>query len=201
MPRRQLQARTLLQLGSGITKGLGGCLPDVGRQAAIEDRERIAEVLGGADMVVHHRRHGRRHWHRRAPVVAQIARDLGILTVAVVTAVHVRRPQADAAAERGIEELSRACRFADHHPQREADRCWAATDHACRCLQCQRRAVGAVQGIADLITRPARSTSTSPTCAPCHVRNGHRDDGQRRRASGGDRAQAAARGPAQPAAG
>ncbi|HNB84370.1 MAG TPA: cell division protein FtsZ, partial [Pseudomonadales bacterium] len=47
-----LQARTLLQLGSGITKGLGaGASPDVGRQAAIEDRERIAEVLGGADMV------------------------------------------------------------------------------------------------------------------------------------------------------
>ena len=58
-------ARTILQLGANLTKGLGcGAKPEVGRQAALDDRERIAEVLAGADMGVYHRRHGRRHRHR-----------------------------------------------------------------------------------------------------------------------------------------
>jgi cell division protein FtsZ len=69
-----------------VTKGLGaGANPEIGRQAALEDRDRIAEVLEGCRHGVHHRRHGRWHRHRRAPVVAQLAKELGILTVAVVT--------------------------------------------------------------------------------------------------------------------
>jgi len=77
---------TLLQLGNGITKGLGaGANPEIGRQAAMEDRERIAEVLEGADMVFITAGMGGGTGTGAAPVVADIAKDLGILTVAVVT--------------------------------------------------------------------------------------------------------------------
>lgn len=77
---------TILQLGAGLTKGLGaGADPDVGRQAAIEDRERIAEVLEGADMVFITAGMGGGTGTGAAPVIAEIARDVGALTVAVVT--------------------------------------------------------------------------------------------------------------------
>ncbi len=81
-----LHDATLLQLGNGITKGLGaGANPEIGRQAAMEDRERIAEVLEGADMVFITAGMGGGTGTGAAPVVADIAKDLGILTVAVVT--------------------------------------------------------------------------------------------------------------------
>jgi cell division protein FtsZ len=79
-------AGTILQLGVTLTKGLGaGANPEVGRQAAIEDRERIAEVLTGADMVFITAGMGGGTGTGAAPVVAEIARELGALTVAVVT--------------------------------------------------------------------------------------------------------------------
>ncbi|MGD8547663.1 MAG: cell division protein FtsZ, partial [Thiohalophilus sp.] len=79
-------AKTLLQLGGNVTKGLGaGANPETGRQAAMEDRERIQEVLEGADMVFITAGMGGGTGTGGAPVVAQIARDMGILTVAVVT--------------------------------------------------------------------------------------------------------------------
>lgn len=79
-------AKTLLQLGSSITKGLGaGADPEIGRQAAMEDRERIAEVLEGADMVFITAGMGGGTGTGGAPIVAQVAKELGILTVAVVT--------------------------------------------------------------------------------------------------------------------
>ncbi len=78
--------KTILQLGSGITKGLGaGANPEVGKQAALEDRERIAETLAGADMVFITAGMGGGTGTGAAPVVAEIAKELGILTVAVVT--------------------------------------------------------------------------------------------------------------------
>ena len=154
-----LQARTLLQLGSGITKGLGaGASPDVGRQAAIEDRERIAEVLGGADMVFITAGMGGGTGTGGAPVVAQIARDLGILTVAVVTKPFTfegrKRMQV---AERGIEELAEHVDSLITIPNEKlqlvlgrdvslADAFNAANDVL----------LGAVQGIADLIMRPGQ---------------------------------------------
>ena len=59
------QAKVQLQLGTGITKGLGaGANPEVGRQAALEDRDRIAEAIAGADMLFVTAGHGRRHRHR-----------------------------------------------------------------------------------------------------------------------------------------
>src|SRR5690606_14643443 len=79
-------ARTVLQLGNTMTKGLGaGANPEVGRQAAMEDRERIAEVLRGADMVFITAGMGGGTGTGGAPVIAEVARELGILTVAVVT--------------------------------------------------------------------------------------------------------------------
>lgn len=83
---KKVESPTVLQLGSGITKGLGaGTNPDIGRQAALEDRERIAEVLKGADMVFITTGMGGGTGTGAAPVIAQVAKELGILTVAVVT--------------------------------------------------------------------------------------------------------------------
>ena len=79
-------ARTTLQQGSEVTKGLGaGANPDVGRMAAEEDRERIAELITGADMLFVTAGMGGGTGTGAAPVIAQIAREMGILTVAVVT--------------------------------------------------------------------------------------------------------------------
>jgi cell division protein FtsZ len=79
-------ARTTLQLGTGVTKGLGaGANPDVGRQAAEEDRSRIEELVSGADMLFITAGMGGGTGTGAAPVVASIAREMGILTVAVVT--------------------------------------------------------------------------------------------------------------------
>jgi cell division protein FtsZ len=76
----------MLQLGGNVTKGLGaGANPEVGRQAALEDRERIIEVLEGADMVFITAGMGGGTGTGAAPVVAQLAKEMGILTVAVVT--------------------------------------------------------------------------------------------------------------------
>jgi cell division protein FtsZ len=78
--------KTILQLGAGITKGLGaGADPDVGRRAAEEDRDRIKDALDGADMVFITAGMGGGTGTGAAPVVAGVARELGILTVAVVT--------------------------------------------------------------------------------------------------------------------
>ena len=83
---KNIAARTVLQLGTGVTKGLGaGANPEVGRQAALEDRERIAEVLQGTDMVFITTGMGGGTGTGAAPIIAEVARDMGILTVAVVT--------------------------------------------------------------------------------------------------------------------
>ncbi len=79
-------AKTVLQLGSTVTKGLGaGADPSVGRQAALEDRDRIMDVLEGADMVFITAGMGGGTGTGAAPIVAQVAKEMGILTVAVVT--------------------------------------------------------------------------------------------------------------------
>ena len=83
---RNASTGKVLQLGGQVTKGLGaGANPDVGRQSAIEDRERIAELLQGADMVFVTAGMGGGTGTGAAPIVAEVAKDLGILTVAVVT--------------------------------------------------------------------------------------------------------------------
>lgn len=100
-------ARTTIQLGSQITKGLGaGANPEVGREAAIEDRERISEILEETDMVFITAGMGGGTGTGAAPVIAEIAKEMGVLTVAVVTKPFFfemkKRMQV---AEQGIEEL------------------------------------------------------------------------------------------------
>jgi cell division protein FtsZ len=102
-----LEPASILQIGGKITKGLGaGANPEVGRQAALEDRDRIAEMLVGADMVFITAGMGGGTGTGGAPVVAEVAKEMGILTVAVVTRPFFfegkKRIQV---AEQGIKEL------------------------------------------------------------------------------------------------
>ncbi|HEX5959645.1 MAG TPA: cell division protein FtsZ, partial [Rhodanobacteraceae bacterium] len=79
-------ARTTLQLGETVTKGLGaGANPEIGRQAALEDRDRIVEVLDGADMVFITCGMGGGTGTGAAPVIAQLGKEAGALTVGIVT--------------------------------------------------------------------------------------------------------------------
>jgi cell division protein FtsZ len=104
---KRSQARTQLQLGVEITKGLGaGANPEVGRQAAIEDRARIIELIGGADMLFLTAGMGGGTGTGAAPVVAEIARELGILTVAVVTKPFAFEGKRQRIAQEGLEALS-----------------------------------------------------------------------------------------------
>ena len=151
------EVRTLLQLGSSMTKGLGaGANPEVGRQAAMEDRDRITEVLEGADMVFITAGMGGGTGTGAAPVVAEIAREMGILTVAVVTKPFGfeggKRKQV---AEVGIEELSNHVDSLITIPN---EKLLAVLGKEMSLLNAFKSAndvlLNAVQGIAELITRP-----------------------------------------------
>jgi cell division protein FtsZ len=150
-----IEARTSLQIGGGITKGLGaGANPEIGRQAALEDRDRIAEVLSGADMVFITAGMGGGTGTGAAPVVAEVARELGILTVAVVTK-PFRFEKRMEAAEVGIAQLSR---FVDSLITIPNEKLLAVLGERTPMLAAFGAAndvlLGAVQGIADLIIRP-----------------------------------------------
>ena len=102
------RAKTLLQLGANVTKGLGaGANPEVGRQAAVEDRERIIELIEGADMLFLTAGMGGGTGTGAAPVVAEVARELGILTVAVVTKPFAFEGKRLRVAQDGLEALSK----------------------------------------------------------------------------------------------
>ncbi len=150
-------AKLQLQLGSNVTKGLGaGANPEVGRQAALEDRERIIDALDGADMVFITAGMGGGTGTGAAPVVAQLAKEMGILTVAVVTKPFPfegrRRMQV---ALKGIEELSHHCDSLITIPN---EKLITVLGRNATMIQAFRAAndvlLGAVQGIADLIVRP-----------------------------------------------
>jgi cell division protein FtsZ len=101
-------ARLQLQLGSGLTRGLGaGARPEIGRDAAMEDRDRIAEMIDGCDMIFIAAGMGGGTGTGAAPVVAQVAKDKGILTVAVVTRPFHFEGKRQKVAEAGIEELKK----------------------------------------------------------------------------------------------
>ena len=101
------QAKVQLQLGANVTKGLGaGANPDVGRQAAMEDRERIAELIQGADMLFLTAGMGGGTGTGAAPVVAQVAKELGVLTVAVVTKPFAFEGKRQRIAQEGLEALA-----------------------------------------------------------------------------------------------
>lgn len=104
----KIEGAMSLQIGGNITKGLGaGANPDIGRQAALEDRERIQEAIMGADMVFVTAGMGGGTGTGAAPIVAQIARDMGILAVGVVTKPFVfEGANRMKVASQGINELS-----------------------------------------------------------------------------------------------
>ncbi|MDH4285424.1 MAG: cell division protein FtsZ [Gallionellaceae bacterium] len=101
------KARCQLQIGASITKGLGaGAVPDVGRAAAEEDRARITELIKGANMVFITAGMGGGTGTGAAPIVAQVAKELGILTVAVVTKPFAHEGKRTRLAQAGIEALT-----------------------------------------------------------------------------------------------
>jgi cell division protein FtsZ len=152
-----IPSRTVLQLGAGITKGLGaGANPEIGRQAALEDKARIAEVLKGADMVFITAGMGGGTGTGAAPVVAEVARELGILTVAVVTRpFRFEGKKRSAVADDGLGELQQHVDSLITIPN---EKLLAVLGKNTSLLEAFKAAndvlLGAVQGIADLIIRP-----------------------------------------------
>jgi cell division protein FtsZ len=152
-----IEGATVLQLGSSITKGLGaGANPDIGRQAALEDRDRISEALQGADMVFITAGMGGGTGTGAAPVVAEIAKDLGILTVAVVTRpFSFEGKKRSLIADEGMKELQQHVDSLITIPN---EKLVAVLGKAATLLEAFKTAndvlLGAVQGIADLIIRP-----------------------------------------------
>ena len=154
---KNTSVKTTLQLGSDITKGLGaGANPEIGRQAAMEDRERIIDVLEGSDMIFITAGMGGGTGTGATPVVAQLAKEMGILTVAVIT-----RPfpfeghkRADIANE-GIKELAQ---FVDSLITIPNEKLLTVLGRDISLLNAFKAAndvlLGAVQGIAELITCP-----------------------------------------------
>jgi cell division protein FtsZ len=152
-----MSARTTLQLGSGITKGLGaGANPDIGRQAAMEDRDRIQEVIEGSDMLFITAGMGGGTGTGAAPVVAQVAKELGILTVAVVTKPFpFEGGKRLSVADRGLAELGQ---YVDSLITIPNEKLLSVLGKDVSLLNAFKAAnnvlQGAVQGIAELITRP-----------------------------------------------
>ncbi|MDA0280719.1 MAG: cell division protein FtsZ [Proteobacteria bacterium] len=152
-----LKAKTILQMGSNITKGLGaGANPEIGRQAALEDRDEIAEILSGADMVFITAGMGGGTGTGAAPIVAEVAREMGILTVAIVT-----RPfpfegkKRSKIAEEGIRLLSQHVDSLITIPN---EKLLEVLGKEATLLEAFKAAnnvlLGAVKGIADLIMNP-----------------------------------------------
>ncbi len=147
----------ILQLGGTLTKGLGaGADPDIGRQAAMEDRERIAEALSGSDMIFITAGMGGGTGTGAAPVIAEIAREIGALTVAVVTRpFKFEGTRRDKLAEQGLKLLRESCDSLITIPNekllevmgKEASlqEAFASANDVLR---------NAVQGISELITSP-----------------------------------------------
>ncbi|MBM70315.1 MAG: cell division protein FtsZ [Haliea sp.] len=152
-----IRSKTVLQLGGAITKGLGaGANPEIGRAAALEDRDRIADALRGADMVFITAGMGGGTGTGGAPIVAEVAREMGILTVAVVT-----RPfpfegkKRLAIALEGVQELQQHVDSLITIPN---EKLLEVLGKSTSLLDAFKEAndvlLGAVQGIADLIIRP-----------------------------------------------
>ncbi len=151
------KVRTALQIGCNITKGLGaGADPDVGRQAAMEDRDRIQEVVEGSDMLFITAGMGGGTGTGAAPIVAQVARELGILTVAVVTKPFgMEGAKRTAIAEAGIAELGKYVDSLITIPNQKLLTVLGSETTLLDAFKSANQVLqGAVQGIAELITRP-----------------------------------------------
>ncbi len=154
---RNSNAKTVLQLGTNMTKGLGaGADPEVGRQAALEDRDRLMDVLEGSDMIFITAGMGGGTGTGAAPIVAQVAKEMGILTVAVVTRPFSFEGKKRAGiADEGIVELSQ---FVDSLITIPNEKLLSVLGRDVSLLNAFGAAndvlLGAVQGIAQLITCP-----------------------------------------------
>lgn len=154
---KDLSGATCLQLGSHVTKGLGaGANPEIGRQAALEDRDRIADVLSGSDMVFITAGMGGGTGTGAAPIVASVARELDILTVAVVTRPFIfEGKKRSTIADAGMKELQEHVDSLITIPN---DRLLQVLGRDVSLVNAFAKANdvlhGAVQGIADLIIRP-----------------------------------------------
>ena len=150
-----LATERTLQIGSNITKGLGaGANPETGRAAAIEDRERLAELLSGADMVFITAGMGGGTGTGAAPVVAEVAKELGILTVAVVTK-PFKFERRSKIADKGLAELVEHVDSLITIPnQKLHDVLGDGTSMKEAFAAANNVLLGAVKGIADLIILP-----------------------------------------------
>ncbi|HEY5701900.1 MAG: cell division protein FtsZ [Gammaproteobacteria bacterium] len=154
---KKSSSKTVLQLGHNVTKGLGaGADPDIGRQAALEDRDRIMDVLEGSDMVFITGGMGGGTGTGAAPIVAQVAKEMGILTVAVVTRPFGFEGKKRAAvADQGIKEIGQ---FVDSLITIPNEKLLSVLGREISLLNAFSAAndvlLGAVQGIAELITCP-----------------------------------------------
>ena len=149
--------KTSLQIGTNITKGLGaGANPDVGRQAAMEDRDRIIEMINGCDMLFITAGMGGGTGTGAAPVVAQIAKELGILTVAVVTRPFTMEGSKRAiVADQGMNELAKHVDSLITIPNQKLLTVLGPKTTLLDAFKSANGVLqGAVQGIAELITRP-----------------------------------------------
>ena len=105
---KKSNAKHVLQIGLDITKGLGaGAKPEIGREAALEDRDQIAEMIDGADMLFITAGMGGGTGTGAAPIIAEVAKEMGILTVAVVTKPFAFEGKRSKVATDGLEELSK----------------------------------------------------------------------------------------------
>jgi cell division protein FtsZ len=146
-----------LQIGSNITKGLGaGADPEIGRQAAMEDRDRIVELVDGSDMIFITAGMGGGTGTGAAPVVAQVAKELGILTVAVVTKpFEMEGGKRLALADQGIGELGKYVDSLITIPNQKLLTVLGGDTTLLDAFRSANQVLqGAVQGIAELITRP-----------------------------------------------
>jgi len=153
----RMSAQKSLHIGGDLTKGLGaGANPEVGRTAALEDRDRIAETLAGADMVFITAGMGGGTGTGAAPIVAEVARELGILTVAVVTKPFpFEGKKRMKIAEQGIRELRENVDSLIIIPNEKLMQVLGKNCSLINAFSAANNVLkGAVQGIADLITRP-----------------------------------------------
>lgn len=149
--------KTTLQIGCNITKGLGaGANPDVGYKAAMEDRDRLQELIEGADMLFITAGLGGGTGTGAAPVIAQLAKEMGILTVAVVTKpFEMEGPKRSAIAEQGMMELAKCVDSLITIPNQKLLSVLGAETTLLDAFRSANEVLqGAVQGIAELITRP-----------------------------------------------
>ncbi|HEX3837029.1 MAG TPA: cell division protein FtsZ [Steroidobacteraceae bacterium] len=151
------KVKTALQIGCNMTKGLGaGADPEVGRQAAMEDRDRIVELVEGCDMLFITAGMGGGTGTGAAPVVAQVAKEMGILTVAVVTRpFEMEGGKRSLVAEHGLAELAKYCDSLITIPNQKLLTVLGAQTTLLDAFKSANQVLqGAVQGIAELITRP-----------------------------------------------